>query len=118
MVTDGGMYAKDGYFGWVIATETTILWEARGYVQANPNMIESLRTEGMSQLALMTFLKQYCPYHGIAIPKNKSVHYTDNKGIVERMSWFQSRTLQTVWECLAPTLIYKHKLKQYTRKWK
>eukprot|EP00957_Ditylum_brightwellii_P073467 5582782-Ditylum_brightwellii.AAC.1 len=50
MVMDGGMHEKDGYFGWVIATKTTILGDTRGYVQANPNMIKSLRTEGMPHL--------------------------------------------------------------------
>eukprot|EP00957_Ditylum_brightwellii_P147380 11222249-Ditylum_brightwellii.AAC.1 len=27
LVTDGGVAEEGGYFGWVIATETTILWE-------------------------------------------------------------------------------------------
>eukprot|EP00957_Ditylum_brightwellii_P192678 14671273-Ditylum_brightwellii.AAC.1 len=70
LVTDEGMHAKDRYFGWVIATETTILWEARGYVQANPEMLESLRTEGMSHLSLMTFSKHYYIYNNVTIQED------------------------------------------------
>ena len=32
LVTDGGLNNGDGYFGWVIASNTNILWEGRGYV--------------------------------------------------------------------------------------
>eukprot|EP00957_Ditylum_brightwellii_P046355 3518143-Ditylum_brightwellii.AAC.1 len=93
VVTDGGKFKDDGYFGWVIATGTTILWEARGYVQSNPELLESLRTEGMSPLALMTFLKHYCLYHGVTIQKETSIQFTDNKGIVGQMNWFQIQAL-------------------------
>jgi hypothetical protein len=32
LVTYGGQTEDDGYFGWAISTETTILWRGGGYV--------------------------------------------------------------------------------------
>eukprot|EP00957_Ditylum_brightwellii_P010317 780044-Ditylum_brightwellii.AAC.1 len=37
LATDGGMTRPDGYFGWVIATDSHILWRGGGYVQGNGN---------------------------------------------------------------------------------
>eukprot|EP00957_Ditylum_brightwellii_P071722 5452007-Ditylum_brightwellii.AAC.1 len=45
VMTDGGLKQGDGYFGWVITTDTNMQWEGRGYVQSNAELAESLRTE-------------------------------------------------------------------------
>eukprot|EP00957_Ditylum_brightwellii_P135463 10328222-Ditylum_brightwellii.AAC.1 len=59
IVTDGGLKQGDRYYGWVIATDTNIIWEGRGYVQSNAELVESLHTEGMTHMAAATFLKHY-----------------------------------------------------------
>eukprot|EP00957_Ditylum_brightwellii_P147237 11211681-Ditylum_brightwellii.AAC.1 len=41
-VIDGGLDDNIGYFGWVIATDQTILWENRGHVQGEKGQIETL----------------------------------------------------------------------------
>eukprot|EP00957_Ditylum_brightwellii_P029570 2234285-Ditylum_brightwellii.AAC.1 len=33
---------KFGYYGWVVAMDTTILWKGRGHSEGNPEMVESL----------------------------------------------------------------------------
>ena len=101
-MTDGGVAEEDGYYGWVIATDTTILWEGNGYVPSNPKLLETLRAEGSSHLAMMVFLKHYCRYYGVSIQDDATIHFTDNKGVVGRMNWYQVRVLQTPSECLAP----------------
>eukprot|EP00957_Ditylum_brightwellii_P016382 1231542-Ditylum_brightwellii.AAC.1 len=42
IVTDRGMKGPLGYFGWVIAMDTQVLWEGKGQAQSNPYLIESL----------------------------------------------------------------------------
>eukprot|EP00957_Ditylum_brightwellii_P042699 3233550-Ditylum_brightwellii.AAC.1 len=45
VAADGGVKGSLGYFGWVIATETQVLWEGKGQSQSNPELIESLQAE-------------------------------------------------------------------------
>eukprot|EP00978_Attheya_sp_CCMP212_P014029 scaffold35568_cov62-Attheya_sp.AAC.1 len=42
LVSDGGATEGHGYFGWVIATGNTVLWNGKGRVQGNANLMESL----------------------------------------------------------------------------
>eukprot|EP00957_Ditylum_brightwellii_P191973 14614451-Ditylum_brightwellii.AAC.1 len=51
-------------------------------------MIASLRTEAMSYLSAMVFLKQLCLYHKGDMQDNTTIHFTDNKGIVNRMDQY------------------------------
>eukprot|EP00957_Ditylum_brightwellii_P039776 3011264-Ditylum_brightwellii.AAC.1 len=83
IVTGGGLKRGDGYYGWVIATDTNILWEGRGYVQSNAELVKSLRTEGMAHLAAATFLKHYSWYYNTTIQPKKAKHFTDNQGLVK-----------------------------------
>eukprot|EP00957_Ditylum_brightwellii_P002951 225564-Ditylum_brightwellii.AAC.1 len=85
LVSDGGKEEDDGYYRWVIATDTEIIWEGRGYVQANKNLLETQQTEGVGHLAAALFLKHYCLFHGVTVNCENTAHCTDNKGIVGRM---------------------------------
>eukprot|EP00957_Ditylum_brightwellii_P054830 4155353-Ditylum_brightwellii.AAC.2 len=102
VVTDGGLKRGDGYFVWVITTDTNILWEGHGYIQGNDKLAESLRTEGMSHMATAMFMKHYNWYHNITIQPQTTKHFTDNQGIVKRIKWFQTRCIKTPSDCLAP----------------
>ena len=42
-ITDKGLKNEEGSFGWVIATDTNILWEGQEYVQGNKELTESLK---------------------------------------------------------------------------
>ena len=77
-VTDGGATEGHGYFGWVIATHTKILWQGKGKVHGNPHLMESLRTESVSMLAMLLFLLHNCEFHNIATINNNLCHYCDN----------------------------------------
>ena len=56
IATDRGVKGPLGYFGWVIATDTQVLWEGKGQAQSNPDLIESLRAESIALLAVGRFL--------------------------------------------------------------
>eukprot|EP00957_Ditylum_brightwellii_P079827 6070587-Ditylum_brightwellii.AAC.1 len=45
LATDGGTTGSEGYFGWVIATDSCILWRGGSFVQGNGDLMESLHTE-------------------------------------------------------------------------
>eukprot|EP00957_Ditylum_brightwellii_P103158 7862087-Ditylum_brightwellii.AAC.1 len=55
VVSDGGVKEGYGYFGFVIATETQILWKGQGQVQGNSVQMESLQAESSGGLALLRF---------------------------------------------------------------
>eukprot|EP00957_Ditylum_brightwellii_P195317 14880668-Ditylum_brightwellii.AAC.1 len=57
IVTDGGKEDTDRYYGWVIATDTTIMWEGKGYVQSKPLLLKTQHTERVGHLAAIVFLK-------------------------------------------------------------
>ena len=42
IVSDGGVADNVGYYGWVIATSSTIIIEGHGFVPGNPSHIDSL----------------------------------------------------------------------------
>ena len=45
IVSDGGLFQNHGYYGWVIANDTSIIWEGRGRVPGNHDQFDSLRSE-------------------------------------------------------------------------
>eukprot|EP00957_Ditylum_brightwellii_P116634 8896668-Ditylum_brightwellii.AAC.1 len=56
LATDGGKTGPDGYFGWIIATDSRILWRGGSFVQGNGDLMESLRTESASLPSLLCLL--------------------------------------------------------------
>jgi hypothetical protein len=101
-VTDGGATEGHGYFGWVIATNSKILWRGKGKVLGNPHLMESLRTESVGMLSMTLFLLHYCKFHDIEVTNNNLCHYCDNSTVVGRMQWFQERDINTPNSHLSP----------------
>eukprot|EP00957_Ditylum_brightwellii_P000659 51095-Ditylum_brightwellii.AAC.1 len=62
---DGGVKGPFGYFWWVIATDTQILWEGYGHSQSKPDLVESLCTESSGLLAVGRFLLRRIQFYGI-----------------------------------------------------
>ena len=56
-VSDGGQIGDIGTFGWVIGTESEILWEGQGAACGQP--MTSHRAEAYGKLAWLCFLKHY-----------------------------------------------------------
>eukprot|EP00957_Ditylum_brightwellii_P166128 12648046-Ditylum_brightwellii.AAC.1 len=53
LVTGGGLKGSLRYFGWVIASNTHVLWKGYGQEQGNPDLMESLRAESYGALSLL-----------------------------------------------------------------
>ena len=102
LVTDGGAVEGHGYFGWVIATNSKILWRGKGRVPGNRHLMESLRTESVGMLSLTIFLLHYCTFHNIDLENENLFHYCDNSTVVKRMNWFQERANTSANSHLAP----------------
>jgi hypothetical protein len=102
LVTDGGAVEGHGYFGWVIATNSKILWRGKGRVPGNRHLMESLRTESVGMLSLTIFLLHYCKFHNIDLENENLFHYCDNSTVVKRMNWFQERVNTSANSHLAP----------------
>eukprot|EP00957_Ditylum_brightwellii_P064446 4890706-Ditylum_brightwellii.AAC.1 len=87
LVTDGGLNTDNGYFGWVIATDKTIIWKGYEYIQGDAKQMELLRTESVSTLDVLCFPYRYCQFHGISIQEENTKHYADNLTLMRRMQW-------------------------------
>eukprot|EP00957_Ditylum_brightwellii_P001204 94632-Ditylum_brightwellii.AAC.1 len=62
-VCDGGADGGLGFFGWIIATNTTILVEGYGQALENLSLAEFLQSESYGGIALMSFIKSYRIYY-------------------------------------------------------
>eukprot|EP00957_Ditylum_brightwellii_P191156 14555017-Ditylum_brightwellii.AAC.2 len=62
-------------------------------VQGNLDLLESLRTEGMSHLAGKNFLCRYCKFFKISLQGEDLQHYMDNSAVVQRMQWYQEQIM-------------------------
>eukprot|EP00978_Attheya_sp_CCMP212_P022685 scaffold68115_cov70-Attheya_sp.AAC.3 len=103
LVSDGGATEGHGYFGWVIATESIILWNGKGRVQINPNLMESLRTESVGLLSLTRFVHHYSNYYNMNLNQATTYHYCDNSTVVRRMQWYAAaRDIETPNHSLSP----------------
>eukprot|EP00957_Ditylum_brightwellii_P030851 2337603-Ditylum_brightwellii.AAC.1 len=50
LVNGGGIKGQLGYYGWVIATESHILWRGKGHSQGHPELIKFLCLESSGLL--------------------------------------------------------------------
>eukprot|EP00957_Ditylum_brightwellii_P094619 7206105-Ditylum_brightwellii.AAC.1 len=57
-------------------------------IKGNPELQESLRTEGISQLSLLQFLLRYTHYHSIHLQEDTCIYFCDNKAQVRRSEWY------------------------------
>ena len=89
IVSDGGTHNGLGYFGWVIATSTSVLWEDYGQVPGNAEQMDSLRAESYGTLAATEFLLQL--YQSGKINTKANIHhFCDNKIVVQRLQLYSS----------------------------
>eukprot|EP00957_Ditylum_brightwellii_P102502 7812040-Ditylum_brightwellii.AAC.1 len=65
IVLDGGVKEGFGYFGFVVATRSKVLWKGNGQSQGNHNHMESICTESSRGLAALHFLVCYIEYYNI-----------------------------------------------------
>eukprot|EP00957_Ditylum_brightwellii_P164570 12529685-Ditylum_brightwellii.AAC.1 len=60
---DGGETDGMGYFGWVIATECSIIVETKEHTSGAQHLMESLCTDSTSILLLLCFLLYSSRFH-------------------------------------------------------
>ena len=102
IVLDSGAKEEYGYFGYVIATSTKIIWKGNGQACGNPQQMESQRAECIGCLAGLTFLVRYIEYHEITPKTELLLYFCDNKTVVNRVQWNQGKTINNPNEYLAP----------------
>eukprot|EP00978_Attheya_sp_CCMP212_P007874 scaffold18320_cov37-Attheya_sp.AAC.2 len=84
LVSDGGDIDGSGYYGWVIANDTHILYKGSGLSPRNQELNESLRSESTGYLAILRFLIHYRAYHQLTLEMSPMMHLCDNKSLVFR----------------------------------
>jgi hypothetical protein len=84
LVSDGGDTDGSGYYGWVIANDTHILYKGSGLSPGNQELNESLRSESTGYLAILRFLLHYKAYHQLTLETSPMIHLCDNKSLVSR----------------------------------
>ena len=55
IVSDGGLCQDIGYYGWVIANDTSIIWEGRGQVPGNNTQFDLLGLKAVDSYMLLQF---------------------------------------------------------------
>ena len=81
IVSDGGLAHTQGYYGWVIATDTDILYEGRGRVPSKPSHLDSLRSESMGMYHTIFIMSSLLHKHNLTQEINLS---SDNLELIKR----------------------------------
>ena len=97
LCSDGGALKHVGSIGWVIATDTELLWDCCG--TAYGWHANSFRSEGLSHLSMLVFLQAFINFYQIqppisayhddtALPRRRPLlrAATDNKGLIQRIA--------------------------------
>ena len=91
IVSDASVsHDNQGRFGWVVATETEILWRGNGPVGGLVDLLSSFRAEMYGALAAFLFIKYfriaYLDESQYPIDQITSInYYCDNKGVIRRI---------------------------------
>jgi hypothetical protein len=94
IVSDGGAYEEYGSFGWVLATDTEILWECKGIARGYP--MSSYRSEGYGRLSLLLFLQHYFSYLDIQPHVELLItSYCDNESLLSTEEAFHIREVDS-----------------------
>ena len=103
IVTDGGAEKDTGYYGWVIATEDTVLVTGTGRLACANSQLQSLRPETTSYLACTTFLHAYLKERNSTVTANIS-HHVDNMTVVRRLTSYNTQAPITLAQMLLPDM--------------
>jgi ribonuclease HI len=88
IATDGGYDPSTGIstYGWVIASNDTILATGRGPAEAHPTMANSFRAEGYGAASALLFVIAYMESNQIPLEHTTWKLHIDNKSMVGRLS--------------------------------
>ena len=84
IVTDAGVTDNTDYFGWVIATDTTILFEGKGTVPGNGEEMDSCRAESVSLLEAVKYVV-HLQETNTTLSQPRHLHFCDNIIVTKRM---------------------------------
>ena len=103
LVTDGGAEQDSEYYGWLIASEDTILVTGTGRLACADKQLQSLRPEATSYLACTTFLYTYLKERKSRVTAKIS-HHVDNMTVVRRLTSYNTQTLQSLAHMMLPDM--------------
>lgn len=88
IVSDGSHKEEKGTYGWVIATDTNVVWQGNGRARGNP--MNSHRAEAYGMLASLVFLRHVTRFMGIKLHCHV-IRFCDNKALVDSVGKEQIR---------------------------
>ena len=83
IVSDGGLFQDLVYYGWVIANDTSIIWEGRGQVPENNTQFDSLRSERSGFLHALKVVYANLQAHDNSV--QSVILASDNKVLIDRV---------------------------------
>ena len=116
IVTDGGVKDSMGYYGWVIATDTSVLYESNGCVPGNGEEMDSCRAESVGLLEAVKFAV-YLHGANSTMSAPQLQHFCDNITVTNRMqtflqykNWYPNQTLRPHMDVMLQICYYLDKL--------
>lgn len=98
MVIDGGVTDRMGCFGWVIATDSRIIYEHSDITTRNSKQIDSCRAKAEGLLDALQFLDMLSHYNHTT-HHTLYMHYCDNITVTDQMAqslkynkWYPNQT--------------------------
>ena len=91
IVTDGGKSGTRATFGWVMATEDTILVEGYGRVWGQPQ--QSHRSESFGNIGPLWFLIQFAAWRDMVISRPRIEIHCDNLSLLQHKDNYQTKGL-------------------------
>jgi ribonuclease HI len=92
LATDGGYKPKTGVstYGWVIATEDTVVITGHGPAEAHPKMANSFRAEGYGAASALLYITAYYRMQKLDMRTKTWRIYINNKAMVDRLSKYST----------------------------
>jgi ribonuclease HI len=90
--SDGGYDPQSGIstYGWVVASNQTVLVTGMGPAEAHPSLANSFRSEGYGAAAALLFLAAFQEFHNIVNNTVTLKLFIDNKSMVDRLNEYMT----------------------------
>ena len=92
--TDGGSNSVRGYYGWVMASDFSVLVTNHGVMPAHSSQLNSLRPETTALVSALVFLTEFIGHSKVKIGSRIN-HIADNLTLVSRVQSYYSSLKHT-----------------------
>ena len=103
LVRNGGQDGTSGYYKWVIASTSQVIYEGKGRLTGIASQLQSLWPELVAYLACTTFLLHYVETKNTKIC-SKLQHYAENMTLVQRVMSYNRKELPNQGVVLRPEM--------------